>query len=257
MRNGTEVTLSQELLEQRLTRPFKYFDRVESSNDEAAAWLAAGAPEGAGVIANEQTRGRGRGGRHWHTPPNVALALSLILKPNSAYLPRLNMLAALSVYDLARECGCEVVGIKWPNDVQVNGLKVSGVLPEAIWEAGELRGAILGIGVNVRMDFNGTELQESAISLEDVVKKRLDRGELIANLLRRINHWYCRIASPTLFSTWKSRLNTLGQSVTVNGVKGVALDVNTVGALLIRDDKGQTHRIDAGDLIIKSANESR
>ena len=127
MRTGDEVTLSQGLLERRLTRPFKYFDRVESSNDEALAWLAAGAPEGAAVIANEQTRGRGRKGRDWHTPPNVALALSLILKPDSALLPRLNMVAALSVYDLARETGCQVVGIKWPNDVQVNGLKVSGV----------------------------------------------------------------------------------------------------------------------------------
>lgn len=251
------MTLSQKLLEEYLTRPFKYFERVDSSNDEALAWLEAGAPEGAVVIANEQTRGRGRRGRHWHTPPNVALALSLILKPDSAFLPRLNMVAALGVYDLARECGCEVVGIKWPNDVQVNGLKVSGVLPEAIWEAGELRGAILGIGVNVRLDFSGTEMRDSAISLEDVVRMRLNRAELIATLLRRIDHWYCRIASPALVSTWKSRLTTLGQRVSVNDVKGVALDVDADGALLIRDDKGQIHHTDAADLIIHAANESR
>lgn len=251
------MTLSQKLLEQQLTRPFKFFERVESSNDEAKSWLAAGAPEGAVVIANEQTRGRGRLGRHWQTPPNVALALSLILKPDSALLPRLNMVAALSVYDLARECGCEVVGIKWPNDVQVNGLKVSGVLPEAIWEAGELRGAILGIGVNVRADFSGTELRETAISLEDVVQKRLDRAELITTLLRRLDHWYCRIASPTLYSTWKSRLNTLGQKVSVNDVKGVAPDVTAEGALLIRDDDGQIHQSDAADLSIHAASESR
>lgn len=251
------MTLSQKLLEEYLNRPFKYFERVESSNDEAAAWLAAGAPEGAAVIANEQTRGRGRRSRHWHTPPNVALALSLILKPDSALLPRLNMVAALGVYDLARETGCEVVGVKWPNDVQVNGLKVSGVLPEAIWEAGELRGAILGIGVNVRLDFSGTELRDSAISLEDVVQQRLCRAELIATLLRRIDHWYSRIASPTLHSTWKSRLSTLGQSVSVNGVKGVALDVDAEGVLLIRDDKGHIHQTDAADLIIHAANESR
>ena len=251
------MTLSQELLEQRLTRPFKYFERVDSSNDEAKAWLEAGAPEGAAVIANEQTRGRGRKGRQWHTPPDVALALSLVLKPDSALLPRLNMVAALGVYDLAHECGCEVVGIKWPNDVQVNGLKVSGVLPEAIWEAGTLRGVVLGIGVNVRMDFGGTALRDSAISLETVVNKRLDRSELIAILLRRIDHWYCRIAAPTLTSTWKSRLNTLGQRVSVNGATGVALDVTAEGALLIRDDKGHIHQTDAAELIIHSASESR
>lgn len=251
------MTLSQELLEKRLNRPFKYFDRVESSNDEALAWLATGAPEGAAIIANEQTRGRGRMSRQWHTPPNVALALSLILKPDGALLPRLNMVAALAVYDLARQTGCENVGLKWPNDVQVNGQKVSGVLPEAIWEAGELRGAVLGIGVNVRLDFSGDELSETAISLEDVVKKRLDRVDLIATLLRRIDHWYCRIASPALFSTWKSRLNTLGQRVSINGVSGVALDANAEGALLIRDDDGRIHQTDAADLIVHSARESR
>ncbi len=251
------MTLSKKLLQERLTRPFKYFDRVESSNDEAKSWLAASAPEGAVVIANEQTRGRGRLGRHWHTPPDVALALSLILKPDSALLPRLNMAAALSVYDLARECGCEVVGIKWPNDVQVNGLKVSGVLPEAIWEAGELRGTVLGIGVNVRADFSGTELRETAISLEDVVERRLDRVELISTLLRRLDHWYCRIAAPILFSTWSSRLNTLGKTVTIDGVKGVALDVNAEGALLFRDDNGRIHQTNAADLSIQAANESR
>ena len=249
--------LSKKLLEDRLTRPFKYFDRVESGNDVAKSWLAAGAPEGAVVIANEQTRGRGRLGRAWHTPPNVALALSVILKPDSALLPRLNMVAALSVYDLARGCGCETVGIKWPNDVQVNGLKVSGILPEAIWEAGDLRGAILGIGVNVRADFSATVLRETAISLEDIVKRRLDRVELISFLLRRLDHWYCRIASPTLLSTWKSRLNTLGQTVTVEGVKGVALDVNAEGVLLVRDANGHSHKIGAGDLSILAANESR
>ncbi len=251
------MTLSQELLEQRLTRPFKYFERVGSSNDEALAWLAAGAPEGAAVIANEQTRGRGRKGRHWHTPPDVALALSLILKPDSALLPRLNMVAALSVHDLARECGCEVVGIKWPNDVQVNGLKVSGVLPEAIWEAGELRGAVLGIGLNVRADFSGAALREKAISLEYVVKRRLDRVDLIVALLRRIDHWYCRIAAPSLLSTWKSRLNSLGKRVTVDGVTGVALNVTAEGALLIRDDNGHVHKANTADLTFHSANESR
>lgn len=251
------MTLSQKLLEQRLTGPFKYFDRVESTNDVAKAWLATGAPEGAVVIANEQTRGRGRQGRGWHSPPNVALALSVILKPDGALLPRLNMVAALSVYDLARECGCRNVGIKWPNDVQVNELKVSGVLPEAVWEGDHLRGAILGVGVNVRMDFSGSELRHSAISLEDVVKRRLNRSELIASLLRRIDHWYDCIASPTLTATWKSRLNTLNQAVVVEGVKGVAVDVTSDGALLIRDEKGHIHQSRTADLIVYAIDERR
>lgn len=247
------MTLSQKLLEQRLTRPFKYFDQVESTNDVAKDWLAAGAPEGAVVIANEQTRGRGRKGRAWWMPPDTALALSLILQPASALLPRLNMVAALSVYDLVCDFGSADVGIKWPNDLQVNGLKLSGVLPEAVWEAGRLRGAILGIGLNVRLDFSGSELRHAAVSLEDLVKRRLDRCELIDLLLRRIDYWYARIASPALFSTWKSRLNTLQQPVTVDGLMGLALDVTADGALLIRDEDGNIHQTRAGDLLMNAA----
>lgn len=242
------MALSQKLLEQRLTRPFKYFEQVDSTNDVAKAWLASGAPEGAVVIANEQTRGRGRRGRAWQTPADTGLALSVILKPSGAQLPRLNMVAALSVYDLARECGCDDVGIKWPNDVQARGLKLSGALPEAFWLGSQLRGAILGIGVNIRVNFDDAELRHSAISLEDVVKRRLDRCELIASLLRRIDHWYCLIDSPALVANWKDRLATLNQAVAVGGVEGVALDVSADGALLIRDKKGHIHQIRTDDL---------
>ena len=256
MRNGVGMTLSQELLEQRLNRPFKYFDRVESTNDIAKDWLAAGAPEGAVVIANEQTRGRGRKGRAWDMPPDASLALSLILRPPGALLPRLNMVAALSVYDLARECGCEQVGIKWPNDVLAKGLKVSGILPEAVWEANLLTGAILGIGVNVRLDFSGSALRHTAISLEDDVGRRLDRCELIASLLRRIDCWYRLIDSPILLAAWKSRLETIGKTVAVDGVNGVAVNVAADGALLIRDEQGKIHQTGTGDLVM-NAEESR
>ena len=251
------MTLSQTVLEQNLTRPFRYFDQVDSTNDVAKAWLAAGAPAGAVVIANEQTRGRGRKGRSWGTPPNVALALSLILRPEQSQLPRLNMVAALSVYDLAKEVGCEDVGIKWPNDVQVAGKKVSGLLPEAVWEGDRLLGAILGIGVNVRNDFGRTELRDSAISLEEVVKRRLDRAQLIAALLYRIEHWHDQIAAPIVCSTWKNRLTMLGQAVVVDNLEGVALDVTSDGSLLIRDENGQIHRTSAGDLAVDRGVEVR
>ena len=251
------MTLSRSRLERRLSRPFKYFERVESTNDVAKAWLLAGAPEGAVVIADQQTRGRGRQGRQWRTPPKAALALSLILKPERAFLPRLNMVAALSVCDLVRECGCADVSVKWPNDVQVNGMKVSGVLPEAIWAAGELKGAALGIGVNVRVDFSGSGLRHSAISLEDVVNRTLDRTELLAALLRHFDRWHAKIATPELFAAWKARLNTLNREVSVNGIEGVALDLRCDGALLIRDGAGELHYATAGELAPSDGGERR
>lgn len=251
------MTLSQSLLEKVLARPVRYFDQVDSTNDTAKAWLEDGAPEGALVIAGEQKRGRGRHGRSWHTPPDAALALSLILKPPEALLPRLNMAAALSVYDLAQKCGCENVRIKWPNDILVDGKKVSGVLAETVWEGGDLVGAIVGIGVNVRIDFEGSALFATAISLEDVVEGKLDRVWLTEYLLRRFDYWYSLIATPAVFRAWRERLDTLKQNVAVGKVEGVAFDVSPAGALLIRDANGRVHQANAGDLVIASREKVR
>ena len=251
------MTLSQTLLEKVLTRPFEYLDQVDSTNDTAKAWLEDGAPEGAVVIAGAQKRGRGRHGRSWHTPPDAALALSLILKPPEASLPRLNMAAALSVYDLARKCGCEDVSIKWPNDILVDGKKVSGVLTEAIWEGGDLVGAIVGIGLNVRIDFEGSALIATAISLEDVVERRLDRVWLTEYLLSRFDHWYSLIATPAVFRAWRERLLTLNKTVAIDKVEGDAFDVSPEGALLIRDANGRVHQARAGDLVVVTGEKVR
>ena len=250
------MTLSHSLLAQRLTRPFRYYACVDSTNDLAKAWLASGAPAGAVVIADEQTRGRGRMGRVWRTPPGTALALSLILKPARASLPRLTMVAALGVDDLVRDCGCADAGIKWPNDVLVNGLKVSGILPEAVWEGDRLWGAVLGIGVNVRLDFSGSALSRSAISLEHVLGRRLDRAQLVGMLLGRLDHWYRQIESPALVAAWKSRLSTLYRRVEVGGISGLAIDVTADGALCIRDDAGRLHQARAGDLTLGAGEEA-
>ena len=245
------MSLSDERLENLLApRPVRFYAQAGSTNDLGREWLRNGAPDGAVVIADEQISGRGRQGRVWHTPPGVALAVSVILYPSADGLPRLSMLGALAVAELAEQVGAQAVGIKWPNDVQIAGCKVSGVLPEAEWDGGRLLGVVLGIGLNVRTDFSGTELETIAISLETAVGQRLDRAELARDLLARIDFWYSHLESDTLFNAWKRRLSTLGQPVTINDVQGVAEDVDIQGALLVRDTSGMLQRVIAGDLAI-------
>ena len=248
------MSLSEKALKQQLSRPFRYFDSLASTNDAAKTWLMAGAPEFASVIADEQRQGRGRKGRLWHTPPGRALALTVVLRPLARHLPRVNMIGALSVYDLAQAVGCGDIGIKWPNDVQVQSKKLSGVLPEAIWEGGELLGVALGIGVNVRMDFKGTELENRAISLEDAVDTSLNRAELIAMLLQSVEKWYRLIDTDAVFATWRNRLKLPQRPVQIDAVKGIALDVSADGELLLQDERAQIHRISAG--IISAVSES-
>ena len=89
-----QMTLSAAILEQKLRQPFRYFQRVASTNDLAKAWLMEGAPAGAVVVADEQVSGRGRNGRVWRTPPNAALAISVILLPPAAHIARVNMIGA-------------------------------------------------------------------------------------------------------------------------------------------------------------------
>ena len=242
------MTLSESILKQKLAQPFRYFARVASTNDLAKSWLLEGAPDGAVVIADEQTRGRGRSGRVWRTPPGAALALSIALHPPPAQVARVNMIGALSVYDLLARAGCADIGVKWPNDIQVGGKKISGVLVENVWMPGELRGAVLGIGVNVRVDFSQTDLRDAAASLEDITGNRLERAELIRIVLERVEYWYKRIESDAVYETWRRRLNMLGRPVVADGIRGRALDVRPDGALLIEDRHGAVHTLVAGEL---------
>ena len=243
------MTLTPERLRTALgARPVRFYPQVGSTNDLACEWLREGAESGAVMIADEQVRGRGRGDHGWYTPPGAALAMSIILHPSKAALPRLTMLGALSIAELCDDIGLPDVSIKWPNDVLVNGRKVSGILVEAEWQGDQLLGAVLGMGLNVRVDFAGTEVKDRAISLETALGKPLDRTELVALLLGKVDGWYRQLSSPALFTAWKNRLGTLGSPVQIGDVSGIAEDVDEQGILLVRDNDHHLHRVMAGDL---------
>jgi BirA family transcriptional regulator, biotin operon repressor / biotin---[acetyl-CoA-carboxylase] ligase len=253
------VTLTEERLQTLLApRSVRFLLQVNSTNDVALEWLRdEGAPSGAVVVADEQLHGRGRLKRVWYTPPDSALALSVILRPNAKTLPQINMLGALSVYDLLQELGVEKIGIKWPNDVQINGLKVCGILSEAAWDGDTLLGVALGIGVNIRVDLEtvSPDLVGKAVNLETVLGKHLDRSELIASLLKHIDVWTKQLDNDELFQTWKQRLNTIGRQVVVTTLegekRGFVDNVLKDGWLVIIADDGTRHEIMAGDVTLR------
>lgn len=247
------MTLTQDRLIARLPhRPLRFYPQVESTNDLARNWLHEGASAGSVVIADEQLSGRGRLGRKWHTPPGVGLAVSVILRPKPANLPQITMLGALAIYDMLVNLGLPQVTIKWPNDVQVNGRKVSGVLAEAVWTGDQLAGVVLGMGINVRVDFTGTELADKAISIEPALGRPVDRADLAADLLAQVDKWQAGLGTVLLFETWKSRLATLGQPVSYAGFSGVAENVSPDGALMIRLADGRVQPVLAGDVAVEN-----
>lgn len=201
-------------------------------------------------MANEQVQGRGRLGRTWLAPAGTALIVSVILRPPTSTLGQITMLGAVAICQMAASVGV-TAGIKWPNDVQINGKKLSGVLPEAIWDGDRLVGVVLGIGVNIRTDFSGSPLDGLACSLEPAAGMRLERAALLQTLLERIDAG-ATLPAGDLFAAWQHRLVTIGRSVSVeqNGemLRGTAQGVEADGALLIRTASGEIRRVIAGDV---------
>jgi BirA family transcriptional regulator, biotin operon repressor / biotin---[acetyl-CoA-carboxylase] ligase len=242
-----------------------FYEHVDSTNDIAMAHLRENRSfvqtraAGDVIIADEQMKGKGRLGRTWYTPPGTALIVSVIFPVEEReHLPRITMLGAVAIAEMIENSGMADVGIKWPNDVQVNGKKVSGILAEVNWVPGGatrmLWGVVLGMGVNVRIDFSETELADTAISIEPALGKSVDRLDLLSDLMGRIDYWYGRIGSPELFDAWKSHLNMLGKIVTVQQgtIHGFAESVDERGTLLVRDEQGELHRVMAGDIALGS-----
>jgi len=225
----------------------RYHASVESSNDLAMTWLREGAPAGACIIADEQRQGRGRLGRNWVTPAGQAIAVSMVLRPVPSQAERVTFMGALAVAELCEQFGAAAVGIKWPNDVQINGRKVSGVLPEAAWEGDRLLGVVLGIGVNIRVVFLEA-LQSTATNLEDAVGQPLNRTDVVIFLVQRLRHWMQRLDDPALMQQWRDRLTSVGQSVRVGEVVGVVESVDDDGALRVRTSPDRVERVIAGDL---------
>jgi len=234
------------------SRPLRYVEQMGSTHDEALAWALDGAPVGALVVTDEQLAGRGRLGRTWHTPPGVALAMSLIVPPMPDRLLLPTLAGTLAVVRLAEDYGARGVGIKWPNDVQVDGRKLCGVLLDAVWSGGQLRAVVLGVGVNVRLPLAAMgELAHTAANLEDVCGQRLDRARLLVDLVALVE---AALAQPeALFDQWRARLTTLGQRVRVGDVVGLARDVAEDGALLIEREGGEVVRVVAGDVQLGAA----
>lgn len=248
------MALSAERLQSLLDeRRFNFYSAIGSTNDVAMAWLAEGAPAGSVVIADEQTQGRGRLGRTWFAPPGTALMLTYLMRPSVENVTYIGMMGALAVCEVVESFGVRSCGIKWPNDVQLDGRKLCGILPEAAWQSDTLVGVALGIGLNVRVDFSSTPFSETATSLETAAGQ-VDRADVLLRLLDRLDYWTARLDSQTLFDAWRDRLVVIGRHVSIHNAageaEGIAESVDRQGALLVREANGVLTRVVAGDIAL-------
>ena len=175
----------------RLGRAHEHHASLASTNDRALAWLAEGAPDGALVTADAQTAGRGRLGRRWQSPAGRDIYASVILRPGAptAELGALSLAVGLGLYRGLRSVYGDALaglGLKWPNDLLLEGRKLGGILCESRWRGSEVE-LVVGFGINVhrRREQFDPELRELATSLAMVLEpeQRRGRAQLLTALL--------------------------------------------------------------------------
>lgn len=250
----------------------RYFDSIGSTNDEAARWAAADAPDCALVIADEQTAGRGRGSRRWFTPPGAALAFSLILRPDypalSDQLSRLNGLGALAVCQTLQQTYQLPAQIKWPNDVLLNRRKVAGVLPESKWLGDQLSAVVLGIGINITAsaippaDWAGHhELPFPATSVEAALGAVPERGAFLRALLQNLLAWYPRLMDADFLHAWGANLAFRDEWVQIITSEAEALEarlinLNPDGSLRVEFRSGEQTDLRSGEIHLRPVDSS-
>lgn len=230
---------------------------VASTMDLARAAAAGGAAAGTTIVADSQSAGRGRLGRSWVSQAGVNLYLTVVLRPSLALLRQLAMLVPLAVAEAIEDAAELHAEIKWPNDVQLGGLKCAGVLIDSEIQ-GELRAvALVGIGINVNMQPASTaELAGIATSVSAVLGEPVDRETLLAVTLNRLAALCAAVeAGEGVRDRWKTRLNTLGRRVRVRSGDsvdaGVVEDVAEDGSLHLRRDDGSLALIAAGEVTLR------
>jgi len=239
-------------------RKICYFDALPSTMDIAMQLGLDGSAEGTVVIAETQTKGRGRLGRSWSSPKYKGIYISLVLRPK--ILPNassiLTLLAAVSVCEAIQEITTLEARIKWPNDILIHNKKLGGILTELNAEMDSVRFMVIGIGINVNNEQK--TIPEGATSLKEQKKENINRIALLQEILRKIEANYSlfqkRTGKESIIDKWRNYNITLGRKVKVAcqsmHLEGQALDIDIDGGLLVRRDCGLVEKVMAGDVVL-------
>ena len=254
----TPDLLRQQLKGSMFGKRIHHFFRTDSTNRVAMELGYTNEPEGAVVIAEEQTAGRGRAGRNWHSERATGIYATLLLRPkiSPVQAPLLTMMAGLSAHAAIQAQTGLQPDLKWPNDLMLNGKKLGGILTEMHAEPTVVRFVIVGIGINVNQEKFPAELSAIATSLRAETGRGQSRLELLARLLREFETDYNRFlrdgsGSVTERFTQVSSYAS-GKKVRVTNGKetyiGVTAGLRPEGLLQIRREDGALVTVLAGDV---------
>ena len=252
------------IIESRLTggfgTPLRFYESIGSTNAEGLAWAAEGAPEGALLVTNHQTAGRGRWGRQWSSEPGRLLQFSLILRPQLAPDDAGLVTTALGVACAAAidEITAVATRIKWPNDVTARGKKLAGILVESRTRDSSLDAAVAGIGINVgwRREELPPDLAESATSVFIEAGRDVPRIDLLVAIVEGFERRYHALQEQegrvALIEEATARSSLLGLNVRIRfaegeGIEGRAIRIMENGALEL-DVDGESRAVSVGEI---------
>ncbi len=239
------------------------FSEIGSTMNYCRQLAISGEPEGTIVSTEFQNSGRGRFDRTWISPHGANIQMSVLLRPQSEHLPYLNMAASLAICETAEIITNTETSIKWPNDVQINGKKLAGILIESSIKGVNVDYSILGIGINVNMDVEKySDISQIATSLKNVNKKSIDKDLVMKIVCEKLNYYYSKIKkNESLTETWASKINTIGQNITISfpgtkkaSINGKAKKILSDGSIQIILDDKTIFNASAGEISISESN---
>ena len=253
--------LEQGLKTKTMGQSIYFYEETDTTNNRARELALEGAPEGTLVVAEKQTAGRGRRGKVWESPLGTGIWMSLVLRPQimPAEASVLSLLCGLATAEaIEAETGLSA-GIKWPNDILINGKKAVGILTEMDCEMSEVHFVIPGIGINVNTASFPPEIADIATSLYLECGKTVSRRRLVHKVLERLEEHYetfLRTGSFTaMLEDYRKHCITLGKEVHVLGREpffAEALDITPEGELLVRRaDNGKEEVVFSGEVSIR------
>ncbi|MBN1855422.1 MAG: biotin--[acetyl-CoA-carboxylase] ligase [Dehalococcoidia bacterium] len=228
----------------------RHFESVESTMGVARTLARSGAEAGTLVLAEQQSSGRGRLDRSWMSPPG-GIYMTLVTRPSIAPVlaPRISLMASVAVAEAIHTLLGLPAQVKWPNDVLIEDRKVCGILAEMEAESDAVRYVNIGIGLNANTPVG--ELQQGAVSLAEASGAPVDRVLLVRSIVEGIFARIEHLEEPSILDEWRRWAVTLGREVSIISagapVRGVAMDISSMGTLMLRQPNGEIREIVAGD----------
>ena len=245
--------------EKTLSWRVETIDETSSTNDLVSARARAGEPGGLVIRAISQTKGRGRRGRSWFSPPESGLYFSILFRPDgeAENSPLLTLLLGVAAAEGLSEATGLRVGLKWPNDLRVRGKKIGGILCEYLEPPNQPPAVVAGLGVNLttrEADFP-PELRKSASSILLSGGEVPDAEGLLDLLLARVAFWYKEYESSgfgPIRDKWLGLCDNLGETISVRAADEILVGKNNgideAGRLLLEKPGGAIERITSGEV---------